>query len=145
MKITFSEQEMVIRFCEFLEEEGKKFTVEVPFFSRSIDLVFTDTDEKYYAVEFKLKNWKRAIVQAKCYMLGAEFTFICIPKNIHNKNIEEEILSNDCGLILFDMEEEKFEIVKKIKQKTKKGRFLMEKGFKYASDNNNYKYLLSLN
>lgn len=144
MKTIFSEQEMVIKFCKTLEEEGKIFAVEVPFFSRSVDLVFMDADFKYYAVEFKLKNWRRAIDQAKYYMIGVEFAFVCIPKNIYNKRIEKEILDSNCGLILFNAENGKFEIIKAIEQKTKKGRFLMEKGFTYACDNNNYQYLLSL-
>ena len=136
---------MVIKFCKALEKEGKTFAVEVPFFSRSIDLVFTDSKEKYYAIEFKLKNWKQAIIQAKYYMLGADFAFVCIPTNIYNKQIEKEILDSKCGLILFDVENEKFEIIKEFEQETKKGRFLMNKGFRYAYDNNNYEYLLSLN
>ncbi len=145
MKTIFSEQEMVIKFCKFLEKEGKIFTVEVPFFSRSIDLVFTDTNGKYYAVEFKLKNWKQAIIQAKYYMIGADFAFICIPTNIYNKQVKKEILISNCGLILFDVENEKFNIIENAKQVTKKGRFLLKKGFKYAYNNNNYEYLLSLN
>ncbi len=144
MKTKFSEQEMVIKFCKTLEKDGKTFAVEVPFFSRSIDLVFTDSDGKYSAIEFKLKNWKQAITQAKCYMLGAEFTFICIPLNIYNKKIEKEILDSECGLILFDVKNGKFEIIKEFEQKTKKGRFLISKGFQYACENNNYEYLLSL-
>lgn len=145
MKALFSEQEMVIKFCKTLEEQGKIFTVEVPFFSRSIDLVFVDSDRKYYAIEFKLKNWRQAIIQAKCYMLGAESTFICIPKNIYNERVKREILNSNCGLIIFDEENEKFKIIKEPKQKKKKGKFLIEKGFVYAQNNNNYEYLLSLN
>lgn len=143
MKTTFSEREMVIKFCEILEKEGKIFAVEVPFFSRSIDLVFTDSDGKYRAIEFKLKNWRQAVVQAKRYMLGAEFTFVCIPQNIYNEQVKKEILASNCGLIIFDEENGKFKIIEK-EQERKKGRFLMEKGFVYAQNNNNYKYLLSL-
>lgn len=144
-KTTISEQEMVIKFCKTLEKEGKTFAVEVPFFSRSIDLVFTDNSGKYHAVEFKLKNWKQAINQAKYYMLGAEFAFVCIPKNTYNEQIEKEILKSNCGLILYDTEQEEFEIIKEFEQKTKEGRFLIHKGFEYAYNNNNYEYLLSLN
>lgn len=144
MKTTFSEQEMVIKFCKVLEKKGKAFAVEVPFFSRSVDLVFTDSDGKYRAIEFKLKNWRQAISQAKCYMLGAEFTFICIPKNIYNERVEKEILDSNCGLIIFDEEKEKFKIIKKPESKERRGRFLMEKGFIYAQNNKNYEYLLTL-
>jgi hypothetical protein len=144
MKTTFSEQEMVVKFCETLEKEGKTFAVEVPFFSRSIDLVFTDSDGNYSAIEFKLKNWRQAISQAKCYMLGAEFAFICIPKNTYNERVEREILNSNCGLIIFDEEKEKFEIIKKPRPKERKGRFLMEKGFVYAQNNKNYEHLLTL-
>jgi hypothetical protein len=139
-----SEYDLVIKFCKSLQNEGKTFAVEVPFFSKSIDLVFTDTNGDFYAIEFKLRNWRQAIRQAKYYMLGAEFTYICIPKNICNKNVEREIILSNCGLFVFDEESEEFVLVREPMHKQQKARFLIEKGFTYALKNNNYEHLLSL-
>ena len=36
-------------------------------------------DDKVVAVELKLKDWKKAIVQAKNYQLGADFVFLAVP------------------------------------------------------------------
>jgi hypothetical protein len=146
MKKFLSECKMVLEFCEMLKQKRKTFTVEVPFLHRSIDLVYKDEYGRFCAVEFKLRNWKQAITQAKDYMIGAELVFICIPKSIYNDNIKNNVLANACGLIVFDTEREEFKVIEPTrKEKFNKGRFLMEKGFRYAYDNNNYEYLLSLN
>lgn len=146
MKNTISEQEMVIKFCKTLEREWKIFAVEVPLFHRSIDVVFTDNSWKYYAIEFKLKNWKQAIEQAKDYMMWADFTFICIPKNVFSSKVKEAFVEYWFGIIIFDEIKEEFEIaINPIKRdEVFKGAFLIERWFRYACDNNNYQYLLSL-
>ncbi len=36
-------------------------------------------DETVTAVELKLQNWKRAIIQAKNYQLGADYVYIAFP------------------------------------------------------------------
>ena len=142
-----SEQKMVLKYCKNLEQEGKSFSVEVPFFHRSIDLVIKKNDNEYSAVEFKLKNWKKAITQAKDYLLGAESAFICIPKNILSKNIESMINHSGCGLIIFDEEKDEFIIHTNPSKRNSpnKGYSIMNRGFRFALENNNYQYLLSLN
>ena len=139
----FTENEIVIKFGKMLKKAGVIFEVEVPFFSRSIDLVLIDNG-KYHAIEFKLKNYKQAIIQAKRYMLGADLTSICMPKKSYNTKMKDEILKNGIGLIVFDEKNEKFETIKKPIQKNKGGRFLIKKGFEYAQKNNNFLFLKNL-
>lgn len=145
MKEKISEQAMVIKFCQYLEMQNVSFTVEVPFLHRSIDLVYTDSEWSYYAIEFKLKDWKKAIIQASDYIMGADHALICIPKNIFNEKIEVLALQNGVWIILFDYENGKFET---IKSSNKTGKydwwFLIKKGFQYACHNQNYQLLLSL-
>jgi len=140
-----SEQEMVIKFCQTLEKAWQAFAVEVPLFHRSIDVVYLDQNGKYYAIEFKLKNWKQAINQARDYMMGANFTFICIPKHIFNEKIENAVLEHWFGIIIFDEEKWEFQEARKPKEEHWfNGRFLLQRGFEYACENKNYQYLLSL-
>lgn len=75
--------------------------LEVPYLSRCIDMVIVDELYNIITVEFKLKNWQQAILQAKDHSLGADEAYICIPKpkRISDKLIEA---SNKTGVgILF--------------------------------------------
>jgi predicted P-loop ATPase/GTPase len=69
-----TEAEMVLNSINKLP--GKVYT-EVPMFSGSCDVVFIVNDE-INAVEFKLKDWKRAIDQASRHKLIAEKCWVCL-------------------------------------------------------------------
>jgi len=51
---------------------------EAPLLGRSVDLVFYK-DGAVHSIEFKLKDWRRAITQARDHQLGADFAYICLP------------------------------------------------------------------
>lgn len=142
----YSEKEMVIKFCEVLQKENKNFSVEVPFFNRSIDVVYYDEKDNFYVLEFKLKDWKKGMIQAKNCSHGAEFVFICLPKEKYSKNIKKELKKNRCGLILFDIK--KMEIEKKLvpvkNNVWEKGKSILKSGFEYSIKNENFKLLLSV-
>lgn len=60
---------------------------EAPLLGRSIDLVFYK-DGAIHSIEFKLRDWRRAITQARDHQLGADFAYICMPE----KKATEEML-----------------------------------------------------
>lgn len=78
--------------------------LEVPYMSRCIDMVLVDKDYNLITIEFKLKNWKKAIEQAKDHRLGADKSYICLPKS---KNISQKLLaeSNKSGVGILMWEE----------------------------------------
>ncbi len=144
MKKTISEQEMVLKYCKKLRREKTEFTVEVPFFHRSIDLVYLNKDNKYCAVEFKLTNWKIALKQAEDYSLWADYTYICMPKCKVSQNAKFSILDNWFWLIIFDTERGRFKkIHDPIKKPNLNGQPLMKRWFNFALANNNYGLLLT--
>lgn len=72
-------------------ESLKTVILEVPYMSRCIDMVIVDDLDNIITIEFKLKNWQQAFLQAKDHSMGADEAYICIPrpKRISSKLIEE--------------------------------------------------------
>jgi hypothetical protein len=75
---------------------------EVPFLSRCIDLVLLTNNEEIIAIEFKIKNWRQAIEQAKYHMLGADKVYICLPQRNPSESLINVLLSEKIGLFLFN-------------------------------------------
>ena len=74
---------------------------EVPFLSRCIDLVLLTKAEETIAIEFKIKDWRQAIEQAKNHMLGADKVYICLPQRTPSKSLINELNSEKIGLFLY--------------------------------------------
>ena len=86
--------------------------VEIPVFSRSVDLVLHDrVSKKIVAIEFKLHDWKRAIYQVENVGLCFDALFICVPKPKTTtvlEKIKESCASYGVGLLLYDITLRKF-------------------------------------
>lgn len=81
-KCELSEAELRERFIEeYSMRSGLMFYKEVPVFSRSVDLVIQEIDTSLLtAIEFKINDWKRAILQIQGVGLCFDYLFICLPK-----------------------------------------------------------------
>lgn len=66
-------------YCSFRRSHGKKkIYIEVPVFSRSVDLVeFDSHSRKITAVEFKISDWKRAIRQLSDISICFDYLILC--------------------------------------------------------------------
>ena len=100
-------------YCSFRRSRGKKkIYIEVPVFSRSVDLVeFDSHSKKITAVEFKISDWKRAIRQLSDISICFDYLILCVPKPKTDKCIES--IKNAClekgmGLILWDQSDNSF-------------------------------------
>lgn len=60
-----------------LRRQGIPSGWEVALLGRSVDLVFLQED-LVFTVEFKKRDWKRALIQAKDHLLGADRAYICV-------------------------------------------------------------------
>lgn len=82
-----------------LTEQGSKVFVQVPFLSRCIDMVIIDGKE-VISIEFKLHDWRKAIIQSKDHLLGVDRAYICLPAR---ENTSEELLESlkEHGIGLF--------------------------------------------
>lgn len=74
----YLELELFKPVCDYFKKQGFKVKGEIKIGFCRADLVAFKNDE-VIAVELKLKDWKKAIVQAKNYQLGSDFVYIAVP------------------------------------------------------------------
>lgn len=86
------EVELILPVKEYFVKKGFTVFHEVRIGFCRADLVAIN-DETVVAVELKLANWKKAVVQARNYQLAAEFVFLAFPEKkidlILNKAIDQ--------------------------------------------------------
>ena len=94
------ESEMVNACYNYLTkyDEYVRIVREVPFLSRCIDLVLVANDGEVISIEFKIKNWRQAIEQAKNHMLGADRAYICLPYKKPSNLLLEALTEAKIGL-----------------------------------------------
>ena len=102
------EIEMEEKMLKYLETRQDVLLLgkEVPFLSRCIDIVFLNIDNQLITFELKIKDWRRAIKQALNHKLGADYSYICIPKRKLTPGLQSSIESAKIGLVMFDNEAE---------------------------------------
>ncbi len=96
-----TELQLVNKVREMLVAEGKTVYLEVPFLSRCIDMLIVQNDE-VTSVEFKMRDWRKAIAQSREHLLGVDKAYVCLP---HRKSITEkmriEFENAGIGLLFF--------------------------------------------
>jgi hypothetical protein len=114
-KWNFSETELRNRFIDALEAQNILIYLEVPVFSRSVDLVLQDLKTTHItAIELKLHDWKRAILQVKDVGLCFDYLYICLPKPKTPtccQNIIKTCEIGGIGLYFYNVEANVFEKV----------------------------------
>jgi hypothetical protein len=71
----------------------------VPCLSRCIDLVVLLNDD-LVAIEFKLKDWKRALDQARDHRLAVDRAYVCLPPRKVSAEMEQAFVEAEVGLLL---------------------------------------------
>ena len=71
---------------------------EVPLLGRIVDLVYIQ-DGLVITVEFKMRDWRRAILQARDHLLGADYSYICMPKRKAGEQLQSAIREAQVGLV----------------------------------------------
>lgn len=73
-----TEQAYVLDAYKRLRKKGVPSLWEAPIMGRSADLVYLE--EKFLiTIEFKLKDWRRGLRQARDHQIGSDFAYLCIP------------------------------------------------------------------
>ncbi len=94
------EAELVEIVKEYFLKNNFKINTEVQMYSKRIDVVCIDlVTQEVYAIEVKLKNWKRAIQQALTYRLCADYSYIAIPGEIYHNIDMKHISQHGIGVI----------------------------------------------
>lgn len=97
------ELEMVNDCYEFIKEKDKykKVVREIPFLSRCIDMILVSDNDEIETIEFKIVKWREAIEQAKNHKLGADRSYICLPKRKPSSVLLEALEQANLGLYLY--------------------------------------------
>lgn len=97
-----TEKHLVRNIVSYLEKKGYSIALEVPFLSRSIDIVYKTKSGELIAIEAKMDYCKRAFNQAKYCLLGASRVYVCLPERRIADNIRQRFLNMGIGLIHAD-------------------------------------------
>ena len=116
----YLELELIKPVSDYFKKQGYIVKNEIKIGYCRADLVAFKNDE-VVAVELKLSDWKKAIVQAKNYQLAADYVYLAVPLlrayNILKK--AEHILKKE-GIGLLIVKEKNCEISKIIESKVSK-------------------------
>lgn len=101
---------------------SEKYFEEISFFRRSIDLVVIENNV-LKTIEFKLKDWKKAIKQIVDHQVVADYSYLCMPKRNISNDMIEQLKSNGIGLYLYDSQTEKIELIWNSKTTSRQSKF----------------------
>lgn len=116
------EHELELVSEKYFVDNGFKFLKQVPLYNRIIDLVAIDSDGLLLSVEFKLRNWKRALEQALANSNSFDFSYVCVPGGRYMENLIENAKESGIGVMVYDDEVGTIKIVFKAERKTNKWR-----------------------
>jgi len=97
-----TERYLVKNIVSYLKKKGYQIALEVPFLSRSIDIVYQTKKGEIVAIEAKMDYCKRAFNQAKYCLLGASRVYVCLPERRVAENIRQRFLNMGIGVIHTD-------------------------------------------
>ena len=116
----YLELELVKPVIDYFKDKGYIVKSEIRIGFNRADLVCFKA-KRVVAVELKLRNWKKAIIQAKNYQLGADYVYLAFPlMKSYNviKKAENTLIKEGIGLIVVN--EKSTEVKEVIKAKISK-------------------------
>lgn len=95
-----TEQAYVLDAYKRLRKKGVPSLWEAPIMGRSADLVYLE--ENYLiAIEFKLKDWRRGLRQARDHQIGSDFAYLCVPNREPTEALRAAARDFGVGLLRF--------------------------------------------
>jgi hypothetical protein len=76
---------------------------EVPVLGRSVDLAYV-RDGVLITVEFKVRDWRRALLQVRAHLLAADYCYICMPDRRVSNDMELSLERTGVGLLFYTEE-----------------------------------------
>ncbi len=101
-----SERQLQEAVAEYFRKQGYVVMPEMQFFTKRIDLYAVyRTSLATVAIETKIHDWKRALFQARIYLLCADRVFVAMPSSLAH-NVVAECFSRDAvGLLAVETSE----------------------------------------
>ena len=75
---------------------------QVPLHNRVIDLVALNEKDELTSVEFKLKDWKRALEQARANSNAFDYVYVCLPGGKYLEKLKREANESGVGVMVYD-------------------------------------------
>lgn len=76
---------------------------EVPVLGRSVDLAYVRRGI-LITVEFKIHDWRRALLQVRAHLLAADYCYICMPNRRVSNDMEIALERTGVGLLFYTNE-----------------------------------------
>jgi hypothetical protein len=116
----YRELELIKPLSDYFKKQGYIIKHEVKIGFCRADLIAYKKDE-VIAIELKLKDWKKAIIQAKNYQLGCDYVYLAFPlMSVYNIIKKAEHLLKKEGIGLLIITEDSCEVRKIIEAKPSK-------------------------
>lgn len=140
----YLELELVKPVSDYFKKQGCIIRYEIKIgFCRADIVAFKD--EQITAIELKLRDWKKAIVQAKNYQLGCDYVYLAIPllkaPNVLRK-VEHFLRKDGIGLLIVNEKTCKVKkIIKAKRSERQMGKISLETIDKNLFKVSKYKFL----
>ena len=116
----YLELELIKPVSDYFRKQGYKVKYEIKIGFCRADLLAFKKDE-VIAVELKLKDWKKAIIQAKNYQLAVDYVYLAFPLfKVYNILRKAEYIFKKEGIGLLIIKEHSCEVSKIIDAKPSK-------------------------
>ena len=71
-----------------------------PLLGRCVDLAYI-SGNMLLTVEFKLRDWRRGLIQARDHRLATDYAYICMPERNVSQQMLDELDKTGVGLLFF--------------------------------------------
>lgn len=88
----------------FLNNNFRNYIWQVPFFNKVIDLVAIDNQNNLVGIEFKLKDWKKALKQAITNSNAFDYLYVCVPGGKYTLSLIEKANELGIGVMIYNSE-----------------------------------------
>ena len=85
----------------FLEGNRFQYSWQVPLHNRVIDLAAINVEGQLIGIEFKLKDWKRALKQALRNSNAFDYIYICVPGGSYLDRLTKEAKELGIGVMIY--------------------------------------------
>lgn len=79
---------------------GLTVCCDVPLLGRCVDMAYI-REGMLTTVEFKVRDWRRAILQARDHQLAADYCYICMPRRNVSDALRAQLASTGIGLTFY--------------------------------------------
>ncbi|MEW6276633.1 MAG: hypothetical protein AB1556_16180 [Bacillota bacterium] len=100
-----TEKEFISEAKKFFQKKGLLVYEGVPCLSRCIDLLVEDNDV-FKAIEFKLHDWRRGLIQASDHLLAVDYSYVCLPQRRISQRMLNCFKGSGIGLMIYTGNEE---------------------------------------